>query len=89
MDFVRVAGVKISDKNVAEIVREVTLHGWAIEKGRNHFKLRPPSGAQMVVVSNTPSDWRTVANTIARVRRIDPLCFARQQKKQGGKPPGS
>jgi len=54
---------------------------WIERSGNEHFKILPADGDKIVHVPLTPSDWRTIKNKRAQLRRagIDPS-FKRRKK---------
>lgn len=58
------------DKELACLVRALIRdHGATAETtGGNHIRITIP-GCPALFVANTPSDWRSIANFRARVRR--------------------
>lgn len=57
-------------REVRELVREAKRQGWRVEQLKSgHIRLYAPDGKHIVHVSGTPSDRRTLANTIADMRR--------------------
>jgi len=54
---------------------------WIERGGNDHFKIFPEEGDRIVHVPMTPSDWRTIKNKRAQLRRvgIDPD-FNRRRK---------
>lgn len=53
-----------------EFVRKVRAAGGEVVWTRRHLRVVNPSTGAFVVVSGTPSDWRTLRNSRACVRRI-------------------
>jgi hypothetical protein len=52
-----------------QVLHAAEKQGCRIEQGkRNHFKIFPPRGP-MITMSCTPSDHRSIRDTIARLRR--------------------
>jgi hypothetical protein len=52
-----------------EVLHAAEAQGCRIERGKNcHFKIYPKRGP-MIVASSTPSDHRSLRDTIARLRR--------------------
>lgn len=47
---------------------------WVVLGGNDHFKIFPDNGNRMVPIPQTPSDYRTLKNKRAQLRRagIDP-----------------
>lgn len=56
-------------KEVKEIIAKLEKQGWRIEDGR-HFKAFPPDKLlSMVVIPKTPSDNRSLKNTISELKK--------------------
>lgn len=55
-------------KKIKKIVREAIRQGWTIQSTKNHIKLRTPEN-YLVVMPATPSDWRSVQNSLAVMKR--------------------
>lgn len=52
-----------------ELLHAAERQGCRVERGRNcHYKIFPPSGG-MIVASSTPSDYRSIKDVEARLRR--------------------
>lgn len=58
------------DKQINSLVKELLASGWSLVRGRKHTKLRSPSG-KLVVISSSPSDYRTYKATLADIRRAE------------------
>jgi predicted RNA binding protein YcfA (HicA-like mRNA interferase family) len=57
--------------DLAKLLRQASACGWQLSRTRGgHWLLRHPSGA-VVVTSGSPSDWRTLRNTRAQMRRAE------------------
>lgn len=59
-------------KEVKDILRQVADRGWVFDgyTGSCHVRLRHSSG-RFVIISNTPSDYRSVLNLQREMRRIE------------------
>lgn len=58
------------DKECDALVAAAWEAGWWCERaGNEHVKCYPPNDKRMVPIPNTPSDWRTVRNKRAQLRR--------------------
>lgn len=58
------------DKEIKSLVNTLTKQGWSVEQGGSgHYKAKNPEGSTMVTMPATPSDPRSVANTIADLKR--------------------
>lgn len=58
------------EKDLRKIVKRLEKQGWRVEHGKTHTKLFPPDKTKpIVVVPNTPSDHRSLRNSIAQIRR--------------------
>ena len=52
-----------------DLIAAARRQGWRIRRGR-HWRLFPPDRSlPAVTVSSTPSEWRSLANTLADLRR--------------------
>lgn len=59
----------MAKKEVREIVEEARRQGWRVEEGkRGHVKLFAPDGRTIVTLPSTPSDHRSLKNSIAEMR---------------------
>ena len=59
------------EKEIRELLREAQRQGWRIEPTkRGHYKAWPPQGGPPVTISGTPSDWRSIRNVVALMRRL-------------------
>lgn len=79
--------------DIREIISITKRQGWAIKKGKKHYRLTPPmdnqSGTQ--IISATPSDYRAIENIRAQLRRAGVIfpsdkhweAFVRAQKHKG------
>lgn len=58
-------------KELKEVLREAERQGWTVtETGGGHYKLVPPNKDKPIVyIGKTPSDFRALANIIARMRK--------------------
>lgn len=57
-------------KEYKEIIRELERQGWRLVRGTRHWKAFPPDKKKpMVTIPGTPSDYRSIKNTIAQLRR--------------------
>ena len=55
---------------IRDIIKEVRRRGYTVEKARNgHWNVRRPNGTFVTQLPSTPSDWRTVKNTVRSLRR--------------------
>lgn len=59
-------------KEVKELVNVLLRAGWTDDGGRKHRKLVYKNGRKLIV-STSPSDWRTVHNLRSQARRIERL----------------
>lgn len=59
------------NKEVDQLLRELRVQGWRVERTRGgHYKAFPPDpAATPVVIPGTPSDSRSLRNTIGLLRR--------------------
>ena len=52
-----------------EVLDELVREGWIVEVTRsNHVRWVHPNGS-IIISSSTPSDWRSWANHLSRMRR--------------------
>jgi hypothetical protein len=51
-----------------ELIPELEAQGWNIVYGK-HINAFPPNGMRMVVISNTPSDSRSIMNCLSQLKR--------------------
>lgn len=58
-----------SDKELNKILDELVTEGWAIERGKKHFKARHPHGG-MVTISISPSCHHAYKNIQKDVKRL-------------------
>lgn len=63
-------------KELKDVVRLAEQQGWIVKQlTNNHWRFTPPEkNKPTVVTSSTPSDWRTVYNFMARMRRSGFRC---------------
>jgi hypothetical protein len=55
---------------ITRLIRVATKAGWQIKPGNGgHLKWFAPDGLTIVVSPSTPSDWRSMKNHVARLRR--------------------
>lgn len=74
-------------KEATELVRQVRLAGWLVERdGGGHWRCTPPGGGEYVTLPGTPSDRRTLLNVKAKLKRFGLDVDAEVQTKGG--PPG-
>lgn len=59
-------------KEMTSIIRQLEQQGWTVTKARRngHWQAKSPDGKGMAYFPSTPSDWRSVANTKARLRLL-------------------
>lgn len=60
-----------SSKDCQTFIRCLVKAGWRFSRGGKHNKLYSPSG-RLLVISRSPSDWRTLHNLRAECRRLEP-----------------
>ena len=58
------------NREVKDLIREITKRGWAVVQGRTHFKARRP-GCGMVTISVSPSNPSGVRNARADILRAE------------------
>lgn len=56
-------------KEVKELRRKLEAQGWRLEDRGSTVMAFSPDGVTVVSIHKTPSDWRAMKNTIARLRR--------------------
>lgn len=57
-------------KDVRDLLKKLEAQGWRIVAGGKHIKAFPPDTTRpMVTIPTTPSDHRSLRNTIAQLRR--------------------
>lgn len=56
-------------KEIKEMIKELEAQGWRVEKKTKHYQAFSPDGQGIVTFSATPSDHRSAANTVSRLRR--------------------
>ena len=55
-------------RDIDDLVRWLREHGYRIEKtGKGHYKVFAPN--RVVIMPSSPSDWRSVKNTVSDLRR--------------------
>jgi hypothetical protein len=59
-------------KDVQEIIDQLEAQGWAVTSGKRnpHWKCVAPNGRGVVFMASTPSDYRSLLNTKAHLRRL-------------------
>jgi len=61
----------MASKEIKDLVRELQRQGWTVEQRKsNHFKATPPNGKGCVFFPATPSDWRSIKNTKAKLKEF-------------------
>jgi hypothetical protein len=62
--------LKIGNKDLAKIMREVSKAGWTIERrANNHIKVIAPDGG-FTFISATPSDIRAIPRIVRDLRKM-------------------
>jgi predicted RNA binding protein YcfA (HicA-like mRNA interferase family) len=56
-------------KDLARVLKAAVKRGWTLTRGK-HWILDHPAGGR-VVVAISPSCWRAILNTQARIERIE------------------
>jgi len=57
-------------KDIAKLLRQLRKDGWAVKLGSKHWDVRPPGAPHIkVVIPVSPSDYRTLLNVRADLRR--------------------
>lgn len=59
------------DRTLKALIEAAVAAGWTWEQHRrnSHIILKPPDGGPVVVAPSTPSDWRSLLDVRARLRR--------------------
>lgn len=59
-------------KEIRDIIRQLEAQGWTVSlaKRSGHWKAMAPDGKGIAYFPKTPSDWRSVANTKSRLRKL-------------------
>lgn len=57
-------------RNIKDLLNWAQERGWECEHAKRHWKLKK-NGCQIVFVAVSPGDWRTVPNTIARIKKAE------------------
>ena len=58
-------------RDLARLISDARARGRTVERTRKgHHRLRHASGAT-VIAGSTPSDWREIRNTMARLCRVE------------------
>jgi len=66
---------KSMNKDTANLIKELRKQLWVIKYGKKHIKAKSPITNRNVILSISPSDYRSMKNTMARLKRhgyIDP-----------------
>jgi len=58
-----------ADKDTEELVRKLRRQGWRVSEARHYTAYPPDKSIPPIVFAKTPSDYRALKNTIARLRR--------------------
>lgn len=58
------------NKEIKDLIREITANGWIVTQGRTHFKAKKP-GCGIVSISVSPNGQRAVKNARADIRRAE------------------
>lgn len=60
----------MSTKDAKALARKMRKLGWDVcVTGSGHYKLTPPDGGEAVIMPVSPSDYRSLRNTVAHLRR--------------------
>ena len=60
----------MADKNTTKLVKALRKQGWRVDLLKNgHYRAYAPDGETVIHFSGTPSDHRSLANTIALLRK--------------------
>jgi predicted RNA binding protein YcfA (HicA-like mRNA interferase family) len=59
-----------ASKDFKKMLREAQRQGWRVEQTKGgHWRLYAPDGEHIVHAAGTPSDTRSLDNTLAQMRR--------------------
>lgn len=62
---------KKANKDVQEIINALRAQGWEVTGGgTRHWKCKAPGGKGLVFMSTSPSDYRSLRNSKAELRRL-------------------
>jgi hypothetical protein len=56
-------------KDLKRLIREAEKQGWRVKPTTKGWMLYSPDGEWMETLHRTPSDWRSLQNTISRMRK--------------------
>jgi hypothetical protein len=57
-------------KQIRELIRIAEAQGWEVTPtNSSHLRWRGPEGHGLVFTPSTPSDWRSIKNATAQLRR--------------------
>ena len=60
----------MAPKDIKNLIRALESQGWRVEKTRSgHYMAYSPNGKDIVTIPGTPSDHRSMRNTLAALRR--------------------
>ncbi|MEJ7891725.1 MAG: hypothetical protein WKF94_03705 [Solirubrobacteraceae bacterium] len=60
----------VKDQALDALIEEAWNQEWGCRVGGNkHVMCYPPDGSRMIPIPSTPSDWRTVKNKAAQMKR--------------------
>jgi hypothetical protein len=59
-----------ASKDFKKVIREAEAQGWRVEPTKNgHWRFYAPNGRDIVHAAGTPSDYRSLENFLAQMRR--------------------
>ena len=77
------------DKEVRRLMKELRGQGWRVEKRKSKSVAFSPDGRVFVPIHHTPSDARSMQNTISQLKRGGYRPGAGSSGDKGGKQRGS
>ncbi len=57
-------------KDWQRVVEAAIDQGWRVDRTTDGWQLKAPNGTFIETIHGTPSDWRAIRNSIARMRRF-------------------
>lgn len=60
----------MATKEIRKLIRALEAQGWRVEEtGSGHYQAYSPNGEDIVTIPGTPSDHRSMRNTMSRLKR--------------------
>ncbi len=56
-------------KEVKALVAAARKQGWRVKETKKGYMVRDPSGSHSETLHRTPSDWRSIRNSLSRMRQ--------------------